>query len=95
MEIDLTIIAGPTMTNPFAITNTQELQRALHQANTDVLALSTQNSEIAGLARYLSGRLVNLIKAYDAGDQESINNQLADLSRHYQTESAAKSGDAH
>lgn len=89
------ITACPTMANPDAFTDINELREELHRANGKMFDTAQRLHLMSGLANYLSDLLMKLILAHLASDEETIKAELTDLAEHYQREQKAKKGEIH
>lgn len=89
------ITACPTMANPDAFTDINELREELHRANGKMFDTAQRLHRMSGLANYISDRLIKLIQAHLASDEETIKAELTELAEHYQREQQAKKGGIH
>ena len=87
---DIQVTTTGTLSNPDAFRTVKDLRRELHYANARIFDLVGHQEQALRINRYLSARLVNLIQAHLANDQERLHAELEELSGHYRRELETK-----
>lgn len=82
-EGDMTITQGPTLTNPAALKDPDELRAALAHANGELVARTAELHAMKSVTAQLAKTLSDLVVAFLAGDAERIADILANTVKHH------------
>ena len=74
-----TVTMCPTLANPEAFDNVEELRRELHRANDNVLQLADQLHVANYVVQRISASLASVVIAHMAGDQGAVKRELDDI----------------
>ena len=74
-----TVTMCPTLANPEAFDNVEELRRELHRANENVLQLTDQLHVANYVVQRISASLASVVIAHMAGDQGAVKRELDDI----------------
>ena len=74
-----TVTMCPTLANPEAFDNVEELRRELHRANENVLQLTDQLHVANYVVQRISESLASVVIAHMAGDQGAVKRELDDI----------------
>ena len=74
-----TVTMCPTLANPEAFDNVEELRRELHRANDNVLQLADQLHVANYVVQRISASLASVVIAHMAGDQDAVKRELDDI----------------
>ena len=73
------ITACPTMANPEAFDNVEELRQELHRANDSILQLADQNHELKYVLQGVSHTLARVVAAHIEGNHDFVKRELDDI----------------
>ncbi len=75
----LIITACPTMANPDAFTDINELREELHRSNDSILQLADQNHELKYVLQGVSHTLARVVAAHIDGKHDFVKRELDDI----------------
>ncbi len=74
-----TVTMCPTLANPEAFDNVEELRRELHRANDNVLRLTDQLHEERYVLQSVSESLAGVVLCHIAGEQDAVKRKLDEI----------------
>lgn len=74
-----TVTMCPTLANPEAFDNVEELREELHRANASILKMADQLHTLSCVTQDISKRLARVVLGHMAGDQDAVKRELDDI----------------